>query len=73
MCGCGRIATGTGFEIGAVDANRLLLPPAPHSPLVSITMSRYGWGDIPMLNVYRADMEGEDGQLPVLPWNCTLA
>ena len=34
---------------------------------------RYGWGDIPMLTVYRADMEGEDGQLPVLPWNRTIA
>jgi len=26
-----------------------------------------------MLTVYRADMEGEDGQLPVLPWNRTIA
>ena len=34
--------------------------------------SSYGWGSVPMLNVYRADMEGEDGQLPVLPWNRTL-
>ena len=34
--------------------------------------SSYGWGSVPMLNVYRADMEGEDGQLPVLPWNRTV-
>jgi len=25
-----------------------------------------------MMTVYRADMEGEDGQLPVLTWNRAL-
>jgi sialate O-acetylesterase len=32
----------------------------------------YGWGSVPMMTVYRVDMEGEDGQLPVLAWNETL-
>merc|ERR1712232_1062687 len=34
--------------------------------------SSYGWGAVPMMTVYRADMEGEDGQLPVLTWNRPL-
>jgi len=25
-----------------------------------------------MMTVYRADMDGEDGQLPVLTWNRTI-
>jgi len=36
-------------------------------------LTAYGWGMVPLLNVYRADMAGEDGQLPVLPWNRTIA
>ena len=44
---------------------------APHGATKAIATS-YGWGSVPMLTVYRADMDGEDGQLPVLPWNKTL-
>ena len=33
-----------------------------------VTASAYGWGAIPMLVVYR-----NDADLPVLPWNVTLA
>lgn len=49
-----------------------LTAPVP-AGATAVTATSYGWGDIPMLTVYRADMEGEDGQLPVLPWNRTLA
>jgi hypothetical protein len=44
---------------------------APTGATKAIATS-YGWGSVPMMTVYRADMEGEDGQLPVLPWNKTL-
>ena len=44
---------------------------APHGATKAIATS-YGWGSVPMMTVYRADMDGEDGQLPVLPWNKTL-
>ena len=48
-----------------------LTAPAPPGAKTAIATS-YGWGSIPMMTVYRADMEGEDGQLPVLTWNRTL-
>jgi len=38
-----------------------------------IIASSYGWGAVPMMTVYRADMDGEDGQLPVLTWKRNLA
>jgi sialate O-acetylesterase len=34
-----------------------------------VIASRYGWGAVPMLTVYRSDLSGQDGQLPVLPWS----
>jgi len=45
-----------------------LTAPVPTGATAAVASS-YGWGDIPMMTVYRADMQGEDGQLPVLPWN----
>ena len=48
-----------------------LSAPAPPGAKSAIATS-YGWGAIPMMSVYRADMEGEDGQLPVLTWNRTM-
>ena len=44
-------------------------PPVGASSPIATSM---GWGSIPMMVVYRADMQGEDGQLPVLPWNRTV-
>merc|ERR1711957_451793 len=38
----------------------------------SVIASSYGWGAFPMMTVYRADMDGEDGQLPVLTWKRNL-
>ena len=48
-----------------------LSAPAPAGAKAAIATS-YGWGSVPMMTVYRADMEGEDGQLPVLTRNRTL-
>ena len=48
-----------------------LTAPAPAGATAAIATS-YGWGAVPMMTVYRADMEGEDGQLPVLTWNRAL-
>ena len=48
-----------------------LSAPAPAGAKAAIATS-YGWGAVPMMTVYRADMEGEDGQLPVLTWNRTM-
>ena len=48
-----------------------LSAPAPPGAKAAIATS-YGWGAVPMMTVYRADMEGEDGQLPVLTWNRTV-
>ena len=48
-----------------------LSAPAPAGAKAVVATS-YGWGAVPMMTVYRADMEGEDGQLPVLTWNRTL-
>ena len=49
----------------------VLLATPPAGAKVALATS-YGWGSIPMMTVYRADMDGEDGQLPALPWNRTL-
>ncbi|CAE8633239.1 unnamed protein product [Polarella glacialis] len=38
----------------------------------SIIASSYGWGAIPLMSVYRADLDNQDGQLPVLGWNRPL-
>ena len=55
-----------------VSAPRIVTRACVIAGATKAVASSYGWGSIPMLNVYRADMEGEDGQLPVLPWNRTL-
>ena len=48
-----------------------LFAAAPAGATKAVATS-YGWGSVPMMTVYRADMDGEDGQLPVLTWNETL-
>jgi len=55
-------------EIGPLKKSMVLraLPPTGATTIIA---SSYGWGAIPMLSVYRADMANADGQLPVLPWN----
>ena len=50
-------------------STRTAPPPANATGVVA---SQYGWGAIPMLTVYSAELAGEDGQLPVLPWNVSL-
>lgn len=57
----------------SVDGRSMVLKAAPPAGATRIVASSYGWGGIPILSVYRADMEGEDGQLPVLPWNRTIS
>ena len=56
----------------SADRNRMVLTAPSPSGATNAIATSYGWGSIPMLSVYRADMEGKDGQLPVLPWNRTL-
>ena len=57
--------------LSADKQGMMLTAPAPAGAKAAIATS-YGWGAVPFLTVYRADMEGEDGQLPVLTWNRTL-
>lgn len=46
---------------------------APVPPgAAGVVATSYGWGAIPMMSVYRADLDGLDGQLPVLPWRRPL-
>jgi sialate O-acetylesterase len=54
------------------DKQSMVLSAAPPSGAKQAIATSYGWGSIPMMTVYRADMEGEDGQLPVLAWNRTI-
>lgn len=54
------------------DKKTMVLTATPPKGASGIIASSYGWGAVPMMTVYRADMEGEDGQLPVLTWNRTL-
>jgi sialate O-acetylesterase len=54
------------------DKKTIVLTATPPSGATCAIASSYGWGSIPMMTVYRADMEGKDSQLPVLPWNRTL-
>jgi len=58
-------------NLGA-DKRTLVLSATPPQSSNRVLASRYGWGAIPMLTVYRADMAGQDGQLPVLPWSRSL-
>ena len=55
------------------DKKGMTLTAKPPVGARSAIGSSYGWGAVPMMTVYRADMEGQDGQLPVLTWNRTLA
>eukprot|EP00440_Ansanella_granifera_P053408 gb/GFBE01057896.1/.p1 GENE.gb/GFBE01057896.1/~~gb/GFBE01057896.1/.p1 ORF type:complete len:540 (+),score=109.79 gb/GFBE01057896.1/:1-1620(+) len=54
------------------DKMTMVLSAPPPAGATAIIASSYGWGAIPMLTVYRADMDGEDGQLPVLSWKRAL-
>ena len=53
----------------SADAARLVLTPAAPAPAgaARIVASAYGWGSIPLLTAYRADLD-----VPVLPWNMTV-
>jgi sialate O-acetylesterase len=55
-------------SIGA-DKKTMILAATPPAGASAITASSYGWGAVPMMTVYSADRDGEDGQLPVLTWN----
>merc|ERR1711972_705815 len=59
-------------SIGA-DKKTMLLTASPPPGSKTVLASRYGWGAIPMMTVYRADMDGQDAQLPVLPWSRSLS
>jgi hypothetical protein len=59
------------ISLGA-DKLSMVLSAIPPSGASAIIGSSYGWGAIPMMTVYRADMAGTDGQLPVLPWKREL-
>lgn len=54
-----------------VGANKMtmVLTANPPTGATRIVASSYGWGAVPMMTVYRADLDGKDGQLPVLTWN----
>lgn len=55
-----------------VEKNTMILAAAPPAKSTRVLASRYGWGAIPMMTVYRADLDGQDAQLPVLPWSRNL-
>ena len=54
------------------DKQGMVLSASPPSGAKNAVATSYGWGSIPIMTVYRADMDGEDGQLPVLTWNRTI-
>lgn len=54
------------------DTKAIVLTATPPAGATKPIATSYGYGSIPMMTVYRADMEGEDGQLPVLTWKHTL-
>merc|ERR1712217_570730 len=58
-------------SIGA-DKKTIILTASSPAGSKTVLATRYGWGAIPMLTVYRADLDGEDAQLPVLPWSRNL-
>eukprot|EP00746_Dinoflagellata_sp_MGD_P167752 gnl/MRDRNA2_/MRDRNA2_98627_c0_seq1.p1 gnl/MRDRNA2_/MRDRNA2_98627_c0~~gnl/MRDRNA2_/MRDRNA2_98627_c0_seq1.p1 ORF type:complete len:540 (+),score=86.72 gnl/MRDRNA2_/MRDRNA2_98627_c0_seq1:89-1708(+) len=53
----------------SADKMSIVLAASPPTGATAIIGSSYAWGAIPMMSVYRADMAGTDGQLPVLAWN----
>lgn len=57
-----------------VHSNKMsmVLTAEPPAGADGIVASSYGWGAVPMMTVYRADMDGDDGQLPVLTWKRNL-
>eukprot|EP00928_Gymnodinium_smaydae_P041597 TRINITY_DN2812_c0_g1_i1.p1 TRINITY_DN2812_c0_g1~~TRINITY_DN2812_c0_g1_i1.p1 ORF type:complete len:556 (+),score=67.35 TRINITY_DN2812_c0_g1_i1:229-1668(+) len=59
-------------SIGTAKSTLVLRAPAPAGSR-TVLSTRYGWGAVPMLIAYRADMDGEDAQLPVLPWSRTIS
>ena len=66
-----------GKELGQRDCRAdvrqgMVLSASPPSGAKNAVATSYGWGSIPIMTVYRADMDGEDGQLPVLTWNRTI-
>jgi sialate O-acetylesterase len=54
------------------DKKAIVLGATAPAGATKAVATSYGWGSVPMMTVYRADMDGEDGQLPVLTWNETL-
>lgn len=54
------------------DTKGIVLTAPPPAGATKAVATSYGWGSVPMMTVYRADMAGEDGQLPVLTWNRTI-
>jgi sialate O-acetylesterase len=56
-------------SIGAHNKTIILTVQEVPTGANEILASSYGWGSVPMMSVYRADMDGKDGQLPVLTWN----
>merc|ERR1712118_240375 len=59
------------ISLGA-DKMSIVLTAIPPTGATAIIGSSYGWGAIPMMSVYCADMAGTDGQLPLLTWNREL-
>merc|ERR1712039_786879 len=55
------------------DKKTIVLQATPPAGATKVTASSYGWGAVPMMTVYRADMDGQDGQLPVLTWKRPLS
>merc|ERR1711971_1050543 len=51
------------------DKMTMVLTAKPPRGATAVTASSYGWGSVPLMIVYSADMDGEEGQLPVLTWN----
>ena len=56
----------------SADTKAIVLSATPPTGASKAIATSYGWGSVPMMTVYRADMAGQDGQLPVLTWNRTL-
>jgi len=52
----------------SADAQKLVLTPVAAAPAgaTAIVATAYGWGSIPLMTAYRADIDA-----PVLGWNAT--
>merc|ERR1712046_437219 len=57
----------------SADKKSMVLAATAPVGATAITRTSYGWGSVPMMTVYRADMDGKDGQLPVLTWNRAIS